>query len=72
VGPSPFLRRTRCPLLTSLLAILLLFIFFVGRGGRGTTIVLGRNNRGGVLNPVAVQLNLGGGVATHRGRSLLY
>ena len=50
VGLFTFLQAYPLPLITSLAAILLLFIFFVA-GADAATIVLGRMSAGGVLNP---------------------
>ncbi|HLL56607.1 MAG TPA: BCCT family transporter [Rubrobacteraceae bacterium] len=50
VGLFAFLQAYPLPLITSLAAILLLFIFFVA-GADAATIVLGRMSAGGVLNP---------------------
>jgi glycine betaine transporter len=50
IGLFAFLQAYPLPLITSLAAILLLFIFFVA-GADAATIVLGRMSAGGVLNP---------------------
>jgi glycine betaine transporter len=50
IGLFAFLQAYPLALLTSLLAIVLLFIFFVA-GADAATIVLGRMSAGGVLNP---------------------
>ena len=50
MGLFAFLQAYPLPLITSLVAILLLFIFFVA-GADAATIVLGRMSAGGVLNP---------------------
>ncbi len=50
VGLFAFLNEYPLPLVTSLAAIFLLFIFFVA-GADAATIVLGRMSAGGVLNP---------------------
>jgi glycine betaine transporter len=50
VGLFTFLQAYPLPLITSLVAILLIFIFFVA-GADAATIVLGRMSAGGVLNP---------------------
>ena len=50
IGLFAFLQAYPLALFTSLVAILLLFIFFVA-GADAATIVLGRMSAGGVLNP---------------------
>ena len=50
VGLFTFLQVYPLPLITSLVAILLIFVFFVA-GADAATIVLGRMSAGGVLNP---------------------
>jgi glycine betaine transporter len=50
VGLFSFLQVYPLPLVTSLVAILLIFVFFVA-GADAATIVLGRMSAGGVLNP---------------------
>ncbi len=50
LGLFTFLQAYPLPLITSVLAILLLFIFFVA-GADAATIVLGRMSAGGALNP---------------------